>query len=95
MSMPKPTHYTPHGPPPPPRPSEPAQATGVAGSDEEEDPYDARISKTGCKAENDAVLLCHFETKDWTKCRAEVQRFKECFDRYQRVMKKGLNGEGE
>lgn len=56
----------------------------VAGAADEEDAYTARIAKTGCAAENEAVLLCHADRRDWTKCRDEVKALRECFERYRR-----------
>ncbi|KAI9279185.1 hypothetical protein BY458DRAFT_503421 [Sporodiniella umbellata] len=43
------------------------------------DPYDKRIAKTGCSKENDALLICHYDTKDWRKCAKEMRAFRECF----------------
>lgn len=40
------------------------------------------IEETGCEAENDVVLLCYAETKDWRKCKKEVEAFKLCMERY-------------
>ena len=40
------------------------------------------IEATGCQMENDAVLLCYAETKDWRKCQQELERFKRCMEVY-------------
>lgn len=48
-------------------------------SNEEEDPYNARIEKTGCFQENERVLICYYENKDWRKCKEEMQAFRDCF----------------
>ena len=40
------------------------------------------IEATGCQIENDAVLLCYAETKDWRKCQKELELFKKCMDRH-------------
>lgn len=40
----------------------------------EKDPVEA----TGCQRENDAVLLCYAETRDWRKCQKELELFKQC-----------------
>lgn len=47
--------------------------------EEEEDPYNARIEKTGCFQENEDLQLCFFDTKDWRQCKKEMQAFRECF----------------
>jgi hypothetical protein len=41
------------------------------------------IEETGCQLLNDAVLLCYAETKDWRKCRKEVEAFKRCMGAYE------------
>lgn len=33
---------------------------------------DKRIIKTGCAAENEALVLCHADKKDWRLCLKEV-----------------------
>lgn len=48
-------------------------------TEEEEDPYNARIEKTGCFEENEKLLICFYDTKDWRKCAKEMQAFRECF----------------
>lgn len=47
--------------------------------EEEDDPYNARIEKTGCFQENEDLQLCFFDTKDWRKCKEEMQAFRDCF----------------
>lgn len=47
------------------------------------------IEATGCQIENDAVLLCYAETKDWRKCRKELDIFKLCMERHQQNQKNG------
>lgn len=51
----------------------------VVDEDEDDDPYNARIEKTGCHQENEDLQLCFFDTKDWRKCKEEMQAFRECF----------------
>jgi cytochrome c oxidase assembly factor 4 len=36
------------------------------------------VEATGCANENDAVLLCYSETKDWRKCKEALAAFREC-----------------
>ncbi|OMJ12665.1 Cytochrome oxidase assembly factor 4 [Smittium culicis] len=50
--------------------------------DEDEDEWDARIKKTGCYKENEALLICHFDTHDWRKCTSEMKAFKDCMNSY-------------
>lgn len=40
------------------------------------------VEATGCQIQNDAVLLCYAETKDWRKCQKELEAFKQCMDQY-------------
>ncbi|KAI9317886.1 hypothetical protein BX666DRAFT_1856543 [Dichotomocladium elegans] len=46
---------------------------------EEEDPYNARIERTGCAQENEDLQLCFYDKKDWRLCKEEMKRFRECF----------------
>jgi cytochrome c oxidase assembly factor 4 len=48
-------------------------------SEEEEDPWITRIKRSKCYNEHLALQDCHFETKDWRKCRPEMTAFKLCF----------------
>ncbi|GAN00979.1 conserved hypothetical protein [Mucor ambiguus] len=47
--------------------------------EDDDDPYNARIEKTGCYQENEDLQLCFFDTKDWRKCKKEMQAFRACF----------------
>lgn len=49
--------------------------------DEEDDEYTQRIKRTGCYEQHMRLLDCHFETKDFRKCRVEMAEFKDCFSR--------------
>ncbi|KAI8329589.1 hypothetical protein BD560DRAFT_293556, partial [Blakeslea trispora] len=51
---------------------------------EEEDPYNARIEKTGCYKENEALQLCFYDKKDWRLCQEEMKAFRACFTRNSR-----------
>ncbi|KAG0175080.1 hypothetical protein DFQ28_007895, partial [Apophysomyces sp. BC1034] len=53
----------------------------AAAEEEEEDPYNARIEKTGCAQENEDLLLCYYDTRDWRLCKDEMLRFRKCFQR--------------
>eukprot|EP00043_Microstomoeca_roanoka_P008738 m.83936 g.83936 ORF g.83936 m.83936 type:complete len:79 (-) comp14367_c0_seq2:473-709(-) len=51
-------------------------------NDDEEDPYDTLIEKSGCKAQHFALLDCMEESnRDWRKCQDKVREFKECMDK--------------
>ncbi|KAI8841595.1 hypothetical protein CcCBS67573_g08571 [Chytriomyces confervae] len=52
-------------------------------SAEESDEYNLRIQRTGCFAQHNRMLDCHFSTKDWRKCTVEMKLFKECFEKHQ------------
>ena len=54
------------------------------------DCYIDPIIETGCDSQNDAVLLCFAETKDWRKCKKELEAFKACMNRYE-DFKKTIN----
>jgi cytochrome c oxidase assembly factor 4 len=47
--------------------------------EEEDDPYNARIERTGCYQENEDLQLCFFDKKDWRLCKDEMQKFRDCF----------------
>ncbi|ORX50479.1 hypothetical protein DM01DRAFT_1308184 [Hesseltinella vesiculosa] len=48
-------------------------------TDDEKDPYDLRIEKTGCAKENEALLLCYYDKHDWRLCQEEMKRFRACY----------------
>lgn len=41
------------------------------------------VERTGCEKQNEKVLLCYAETKDWRKCKKELEEFKKCMERYE------------
>lgn len=49
------------------------------------------IESTGCGELNDQLLMCHDQHRDWRKCRAETQAFRDCYERYQRGRVQNLN----
>ena len=58
--------------------------------DEEDDKVIAAIKKTGCFELNEAVVECHYDTKDWRKCVNQVRAFQDCMNKYnkeQRVIR--------
>ncbi|XP_061102862.1 cytochrome c oxidase assembly factor 4 homolog, mitochondrial-like [Conger conger] len=59
-------------------------------SEDEEDPVDQMISRTGCAELHYAVQECMAEHQDWRKCQPQVQAFKECMLTFQRARKEQL-----
>ncbi|ORX92993.1 hypothetical protein K493DRAFT_316244 [Basidiobolus meristosporus CBS 931.73] len=55
----------------------------VEEEEEEEDEYELRIKRTGCYEENEALQLCFYDTKDWRKCKDEMEKFRECWKKHQ------------
>lgn len=53
----------------------------ISDQDQEEDAYDARIQKTGCQEENDNLLICYADKRDWRLCNAEMQAFRNCYQK--------------
>lgn len=53
--------------------------------DEDNDPVDQLISKTGCSALHYAIQECRAEHEDWRKCKRQVQDFKKCMIPFQRA----------
>ncbi|KNE54544.1 hypothetical protein AMAG_00514 [Allomyces macrogynus ATCC 38327] len=54
----------------------PSQSTQ---GDDEEDPYDARIRRSGCQREHEVLQDCYHEKHDWRQCIKEMQAFKACW----------------
>ncbi|XP_063287859.1 cytochrome c oxidase assembly factor 4 homolog, mitochondrial [Pelobates fuscus] len=52
--------------------------------DDEEDPVDQMIVRTGCAAAHYAVQECMAEHQDWRQCQTQVQQFKDCMLDYQK-----------
>ncbi|XP_018428050.1 PREDICTED: cytochrome c oxidase assembly factor 4 homolog, mitochondrial [Nanorana parkeri] len=58
--------------------------------EDEDDPLDQMIARTGCTAFHYAVQECMAEHQDWRKCQTQVQDFKECMQDYQKKRTEGL-----
>ncbi|XP_076876538.1 cytochrome c oxidase assembly factor 4 homolog, mitochondrial [Brachyhypopomus gauderio] len=58
--------------------------------EDESDPVDQMISRTGCAELHYAVQECMMEHQDWRKCQAQVKDFKECMMSFQRVRREQL-----
>jgi cytochrome c oxidase assembly factor 4 len=57
--------------------------------DDEDNPVEAMINKTGCLQLHYAVQECMGEKKDWRQCQKEVTEFRKCMEV---GMKKKLKG---
>uniref|UniRef100_A0A6J0SGN7 Cytochrome c oxidase assembly factor 4 homolog, mitochondrial n=1 Tax=Pogona vitticeps TaxID=103695 RepID=A0A6J0SGN7_9SAUR len=55
-----------------------------AKEEEEEDPFDQMIARTGCASFHYAVQECMAEHQDWRRCQKEVLSFKDCMSEYQK-----------
>ncbi|XP_062983373.1 cytochrome c oxidase assembly factor 4 homolog, mitochondrial [Elgaria multicarinata webbii] len=53
-------------------------------AEEEEDPFDQMIARTGCANLHYAVQECMGEHQDWRRCQQQVQSFKDCMREYQK-----------
>lgn len=51
--------------------------------EEEEDPLDQLISRSGCAAAHFAVQECMAEHQDWRQCQPQVQAFRDCMSEQQ------------
>uniref|UniRef100_A0A8V5HBH2 Uncharacterized protein n=1 Tax=Melopsittacus undulatus TaxID=13146 RepID=A0A8V5HBH2_MELUD len=46
--------------------------------EDEEDPVDAMVSRTGCMAQHRALQHCMAEQQDWRHCQPQVRAFRDC-----------------
>ncbi|XP_054067718.1 cytochrome c oxidase assembly factor 4 homolog, mitochondrial [Rissa tridactyla] len=53
--------------------------------EDEEDPVDAMISRTGCMAQHRELQECMAARQDWRHCQPQVRAFGECMARRQRA----------
>ncbi|XP_068187642.1 cytochrome c oxidase assembly factor 4 homolog, mitochondrial isoform X1 [Antennarius striatus] len=59
-------------------------------NDDEDDPVDRMISRTGCAELHYAVQECMAEHQDWRACQSQVQTFKNCMMNFQNKKKEQL-----
>ncbi|NXS93296.1 COA4 factor, partial [Jacana jacana] len=52
--------------------------------DEDEDPLDAMIARTGCVAQHRELQQCMAIWQDWRECQPQVQAFADCMTGQQR-----------
>lgn len=58
------------------------QRAAPAEDEDEEDPVEAMISKTGCLEKHYAVQFCMADNKDWRKCQEQVKDFQQCITEF-------------
>lgn len=58
--------------------------------DDEDDPVERMISRTGCAELHYAVQECMAEHQDWRLCQSQVQTFKDCMMNFQNARKEQL-----
>ncbi|NXY91781.1 COA4 factor, partial [Alcedo cyanopectus] len=46
--------------------------------EEEEDPLDARIGRTGCAERHRELQQCMAEQRDWRQCQPQLRAFRDC-----------------
>ncbi|KAI5943860.1 cytochrome c oxidase assembly factor 4 homolog, mitochondrial [Manis pentadactyla] len=51
--------------------------------EDEEDPLDQLIIRSGCAASHYAVQECMAQHQDWRQCQPQVQAFKDCMSEQQ------------
>lgn len=51
--------------------------------EEEEDPLDQLITRSGCAASHFAVQECMAQHQDWRQCQPQVQAFRDCMSAQQ------------
>jgi len=56
----------------------------LANQLQDDDKATKAIKKSGCHEFNEMLLECHFETKDWRKCKYEMDLFKKCMEKNSR-----------
>ncbi|XP_034033318.1 cytochrome c oxidase assembly factor 4 homolog, mitochondrial [Thalassophryne amazonica] len=59
-------------------------------NEDEDDPVDQMISRTGCADLHYAVQECMAEHQDWRACQNQVQAFKNCMTSFQNARKEQL-----
>ncbi|XP_058483778.1 cytochrome c oxidase assembly factor 4 homolog, mitochondrial [Solea solea] len=59
-------------------------------NDDEDDPVEQMISRTGCAELHYAVQECMAEHQDWRACQSQVRTFKDCMMDFQKARKEHL-----
>ncbi|KAL3874988.1 hypothetical protein ACJMK2_037933 [Sinanodonta woodiana] len=58
-------------------------------NDDEDDPVEKMLKKSGCLELHYAVQECIADKKDWRQCQGEVQKFRQCIQEHEKLKKKG------
>jgi len=56
-------------------------------SEEDEDPVESMLKKTGCLEKHYKVQECIAETRDWRKCQEVVTEFRRCMEEHNKRKK--------
>ncbi|XP_075598734.1 cytochrome c oxidase assembly factor 4 homolog, mitochondrial [Balearica regulorum gibbericeps] len=67
------------------RPGHARSPPSLEADEDEEDPVDAMISRTGCVAQHQELQECMAARQDWRHCQPQVRAFGECMARRQRA----------
>ncbi|XP_005038990.1 PREDICTED: cytochrome c oxidase assembly factor 4 homolog, mitochondrial [Ficedula albicollis] len=59
-------------------------AAGQGGPEEDEDPLDARIARSGCLEQHRQLQECMAERRDWRHCQEQLRAFGACMAERQR-----------
>lgn len=63
--------------------------------DNEADPVEAMVARSGCLEQHYAVLECFAEKKDWRPCQGVLKTFQACTADYQRRQQDANRAEAE
>ncbi|KAM8834595.1 cytochrome c oxidase assembly factor 4 homolog, mitochondrial [Synchiropus picturatus] len=66
-----------------------------SSSEEQDDPLDRMISRTGCAQLHYALQECMAEQQDWRLCQSHVHAFKDCMSSFQKSRKEQLMKQSE
>ncbi|CAN9501143.1 unnamed protein product [Ophioblennius macclurei] len=58
--------------------------------EDEDDPVERMISRTGCAELHYGVQECMAEHQDWRACQKQVQTFRDCMSSFQKARKQQL-----
>uniref|UniRef100_A0A3Q2WM41 Cytochrome c oxidase assembly factor 4 homolog n=2 Tax=Haplochromini TaxID=319058 RepID=A0A3Q2WM41_HAPBU len=72
------------------RPCRMASPHDRSRKDDEDDPVEQMISRTGCAELHYAIQECMAEHQDWRACQSQVQTFKDCMMNFQKARKEQL-----
>ncbi|XP_056356413.1 cytochrome c oxidase assembly factor 4 homolog, mitochondrial [Oenanthe melanoleuca] len=55
-----------------------SRPAGQGGAEEDEDPLDARIARSGCLEQHRQLQECMAERRDWRHCQQQLRAFGAC-----------------